>query len=63
MLPTLSSLVEPDVVVMTASGVASDDEVDIMITLEFERVMVRIPLSIEITGFSTSLIPNDLFLV
>ena len=63
MLPTLSSLVEQDVVVMTASGVASDDEADIMITLEFERVMVRIPLSIEITGFSTSLIPNDLFLV
>ena len=36
MLPTLSSLVAPEVVVTTTSGTAIDDKVGIMTILDFQ---------------------------
>ena len=36
MMPTLSSLMEPYIVIMTTSGAMSDDKVGIMISLGFQ---------------------------
>ena len=43
MMPTLSSLAAPEVVIMTTSGAASDDKIGIMSHLGFQYLVSRVP--------------------
>ena len=42
MMPTVSSLVAPEVIVMTNSGAISDDKVGIMTTLNFDTSDIKV---------------------